>query len=196
MADLPDTRPSLLVRLRNRDDSEAWRQFVEIYAPLIYGLACKRGLQDADAADVTQEVFRAVSGAVGVFQYDRNRGSFRGWLYTIARNKLNDFLARRTQAFPGGGDADVQTLLEQHPARDQEEAVWQRDYEHRLFDWAADQVRGEFHESTWQAFWQVAVEGKSGQEAARALHLSVGAVHVAKSRVLARLKKQIRELEE
>src|SRR6516164_9076575 len=103
MADLPDTRPSLLVRLRNRDDSEAWRQFVEIYAPLIYGLACKRGLQDADAADVTQEVFRAVSGAVGVFQYDRNRGSFRGWLYTIARNKLNDFLARRTQAFPGGG---------------------------------------------------------------------------------------------
>jgi RNA polymerase sigma-70 factor (ECF subfamily) len=196
MAELPDTRPSLLVRLRDRQDGDAWRQFVDLYAPLIYGLARKRGLQDADAADVTQEVFRAVSGAIQAFQYDRGRGSFRGWLYTIARNKLNDFRARQTSAFPGNGGADVQTLLEEQPARDEEETVWQRDYEQRLFAWAADQVRGEFHESTWQAFWQVAVEGKSGEEAARALHLSIGAVHVAKSRVLARLKKQIRQVED
>src|SRR3974390_3328993 len=112
MAELPDPRPSLLVRLRNRDDREAWRQFVEIYAPLIYGLARKRGLQEADAADLMQEVFRAVSGAIQSFQYDRSRGSFRGWLYTLARNKLHDFLARRTRAFPGSGDAEMQTLLE------------------------------------------------------------------------------------
>ena len=110
MAELPDTRPSLLVSLRDRNDSEAWRRFVDIYAPLIYGLARKRGLQDADAADLTQDVFRAVSGAIPSFQYDSTRGSFRGWLYTIARNKLNDFLARKTRAFPGSGDSAVQTI--------------------------------------------------------------------------------------
>jgi len=196
MADLPDTRPSLLVRLRNANDREAWRQFVDIYAPLIYGLARKRGLQDADAADLTQDVFRAVSAAMPLWQYDPKRGSFRGWLFTVARNKLNDFLTQRKRVSPGSGDSGVQTLLEEQPARDQEEAAWQRDYEQRTFAWAAEQIRGEFHESTWQAFWQVAVEGKSGDEAARNLGLSVGAVHVAKSRVLARLKKKIKELQE
>jgi RNA polymerase sigma-70 factor (ECF subfamily) len=137
-----------------------------------------------------------VSGAIQSLQYDPARGSFRGWLYTVARNKLNDFLAQRKRTSPGSGDSAVQTLLEEQPARDQEEATWQRDYEQRLFAWAAEHIRGEFHESTWQAFWQVAVEGKSGDETARALRLSVGAVHVAKSRVLARLKKQIKELQE
>jgi RNA polymerase sigma factor (sigma-70 family) len=196
MAELPDTRPSLLVRLRNAKDRDAWRQFVDIYAPLIYGLARKRGLQDADAADLTQDVFRAVAAAMPMWQYDPKRGSFRGWLYTVARNKLNDFLAQRTRITPGSGDSAVQTLLEEQPARDHEETVWQRDYEQRIFAWAAEHIRGEFHESTWRAFWQAAVEGKSGEETAENLGMSVGAVHVAKSRVLARLKKKIKELQE
>jgi RNA polymerase sigma factor (sigma-70 family) len=196
MAELPDTRPSLLVRLRNANDREAWRQFVDIYAPLIYGLARKRGLQDADAADLTQDVFRAVAAAMPLWQYDPKRGSFRSWLYTVARNKLNDFLAQRKRVAPGSGDSAVQTLLEEQPARDQEETVWQWDYEQRIFAWAAEHIRGEFHESTWQAFWQAAVEGKSGEETAENLGMSVGAVHVAKSRVLARLKKKIKELQE
>ena len=164
--------------------------------PSCTGLARKRGLQDADAADLTQDVFRAVATAMPLWQYDPKRGSFRGWLYTVARNKLNDFLAQRKRTAPGSGDSAVQTLLEEQPARDQEETVWERDYEQRLFAWAAERVRGEFHDSTWKAFWQVAVEGKSGDETARNLGMSVGAVHVAKSRVLARLKKKIKELQE
>jgi RNA polymerase sigma factor (sigma-70 family) len=193
MPEPPVTRPSLLVRIRDSGDRDAWRQFVELYAPLIYGLARRRGLQDADAADLTQEVLRTVASRR--MNYDPQRGTFRGWLYTVARNRISDFLDRRhRQEQPGGGTA-ADELLNEQPARDDESDRWDRDYEQRIFNWAAEQVRGEFEEKTWQAFWKVAVDGLSGEEAGRELGLSVGAVYVAKSRVLARLKRQVRELQ-
>jgi RNA polymerase sigma-70 factor (ECF subfamily) len=191
------TRPSLLIRIRDANDREAWRQFVDIYAPLIYGLARKRGLQDADAADVTQDVFRAVAAVISSWDYDPKRGSFRGWLHTVTRNKINDFLARKQAR--GTGDTATQEFLEQQPdwaTPDEDETSWQREAQQRIFAWAAERIRGEFQDSTWKAFWQVAVEGKSGEETARELHLSVGAVYVAKSRVLARLKKEIEHLQQ
>jgi RNA polymerase sigma-70 factor (ECF subfamily) len=205
------TRPSLLVRIRDADDREAWRQFVDIYAPLIYGFCRKRGLQDADAADVTQDVFRAVAAKIGSrptsekgsggeastetpkWEYDPNRGSFRGWLYTVTRNKISDFLDRKQAR--GSGDTGTQQFLEQQPDTNEDETTWQREAQQRIFAWAAERIRGDFQEATWNAFWQVAVEGKSGEEAARNLHMSVGAVYVAKSRILARLKKEVEQFE-
>jgi RNA polymerase sigma-70 factor (ECF subfamily) len=202
------TRPSLLVRIRDASDQEAWRQFVDLYAPLIYGLARKRGLQDADAADVTQDVFRAVAAKIAPhpashgkrgedegWQYDPKRGSFRGWLYTVTRNKINDFLTGK-KIGRGTGDTATQMYLEEQPDTDEDESIWQLEYQQRQFSWAAERIRNEFHESTWKAFWQVAVEGKSGEETARSLRMSVGAVYVAKTRVLARLKKEIKELQQ
>src|SRR5919197_2744578 len=91
----PLTRASLLVRLRDPNDADAWSEFVRLYAAVIYGFARKHGLQDADAADLTQEVLRAVAGAVGRLEYDPARGSFRGWLFTVVRNRLRDFLDGR-----------------------------------------------------------------------------------------------------
>jgi RNA polymerase sigma-70 factor (ECF subfamily) len=192
----------LLIRIRDAGDQEAWSQFVDLYAPLIYGLVRKRGLQDADAADITQEVFRAVANRIarsqgsevgsqesGGWEYDPKRGSFRSWLYTVTRHKISDFLGRKQAR--GTGDTATQTFLEEQPGADEEESDWQRKYEQRLFAWAAERIRGEFEEPTWKAFWQLAVEGKSGEEVARSLGMSVGAVYVAKSRVLARLKKEI-----
>src|SRR5438105_13882640 len=92
MHDSPATRASLLVRLRDGNDAEAWQQFVRLYAPVVYGFARKRGLQDADAADVMQDVLRSVAGAAVRLNYDPARGSFRGWLYTVSRNKIFNFL--------------------------------------------------------------------------------------------------------
>jgi RNA polymerase sigma-70 factor (ECF subfamily) len=195
MAEAPGTRPSLLVRIRDEGDREAWRQFVDLYAPVIYSFARKRGLQDADAADLTQDVFRAVAGAIKSLEYDPRRGSFRGWLYTVARNKLNDFQDRQRRHWRGSGDSAIQIYLENQPAPEEDSALWEQEYEHRLLAWAAEQIRGDFKDSTWQAFWKVAVEGMSGEQTAKALRMSVGAVYVAKSRVLARLKKQIEELQ-
>lgn len=194
MADSPNTRPSLLVRIRDARDGQAWSQFVALYAPLVYGYARKRGLQDADAADLTQDVLRAVAGAAGRLEYDPKRGSFRGWLFTIVRNKLRDFLDARVRQAQGSGDTGAHEMLEQHAAPDED--VWEREYQQRLFAWAADQIRGEFQDTTWQAFWQTAAEGKSAKEVAMALGMTVAAVYLAKSRVLARLKEQIQQVQD
>ncbi len=197
MGESPPTRASLLVRIRDARDADAWAQFVQVYASLIYGFARKRGLQDADAADLMQEVLRSVAGAAGRLDYDPRRGSFRGWLFTVTRNKISNFLAARRHQVRASGDPDAHELLqEQEAPADGEAGLWDREYERRLFDWAAEQVRGEFHDSTWQAFWQTAVEDKSPRNVGAALGMSVGSVYVAKSRVLARLREEIRQLQD
>jgi RNA polymerase sigma-70 factor (ECF subfamily) len=195
MTPSPHTRPSLLVRLRDAADHEAWRQLVELYAPLVYRFLRRRGLQDADAADLTQEVLRSIASAIDSFEYDPHRGSFRGWLFTVARNKLHSFLKRQHRLRRHTEEIEDDRLLEE-PAPDAEADVWEQEYRQRLFDWAAEQVRGHFQEATWQAFWRTAVEGQPPRAVAEALGLSVGAVYIAKSRVLARLKEEVQRLEE
>src|SRR5437016_3679036 len=88
MADVPATRASLIVRLRDPQDVGAWREFIDLYAPLVYGYARKQGLQDADAADLSQEVLGAVIASIHRLDYDPDRGAFRNWLFTIVRRKL------------------------------------------------------------------------------------------------------------
>ena len=195
MIESPPTRASLLIRLRDPQDQEAWRQFIEVYSALIYGFARKRGLQDADAADLMQEVLRSVSGAMGRLNYDPGRGSFRGWLYTITRNKLSTFLTRQKRQVQGTGESGMQERLAEEAVPD-EDALWDQEYERRLFEWAAERVRNTSGESVWQAFWQTAVEGKSPKDVARGLGMSVGAVYVAKSRTLAQVREQIQQFQE
>src|SRR5579883_3413748 len=105
MSEFPLTRASLLLRLRDAGNQEAWREFVSLYTPLVYRYALSHGLQDADAADLTQEVLRAVAGAVGRLDYDPARGRFRGWLFTIVRRKLLDWQASQKPWTRGAGDA-------------------------------------------------------------------------------------------
>jgi RNA polymerase sigma-70 factor (ECF subfamily) len=197
MADAPATRASLLVRIRDARDETAWSQFVEIYAPLVYGFARKHGLQDADAADVAQEVLRAVARAVKKLEYDPARGSFRGWLFTVVRNKLRTHLSRAQRQERGSGDTAIQELLKETPAREDNQSVlWEQEYQRHLFAWAADRVRGTFQESTWQAFWLTAVEGKSGKEVARGLGMTAAAVYLAKGRVMSRLRQELQQISE
>jgi RNA polymerase sigma-70 factor (ECF subfamily) len=193
MSDVPATRLSLLVRLRDARDDGAWSQFVELYAPLVFGFARKQGLQDADAADLTQDVLQAVSGGIRRLDYDPRRGTFRAWLFTVVRNKLRNLVAAQKRPGRGTGDSDAQRRLQDVPAREEEQtAWWEQEYERRVFAWAAEQARGSFSESTWQAFWQTAVEGQTGPQVARHLGMSVAAVYLAKGRVMTRLKEIIR----
>src|SRR5258707_2128365 len=101
MAEIPPTRASLLLRLRDPQDEAAWRQFIDLYAPLVYGYARKQGLQDADAADLSQEVLGAVAGGVGRLEYDPQRGAFRNWLFTVVPRKLSNWRVEANQ--PGAG---------------------------------------------------------------------------------------------
>ena len=102
VTDSISTHPSLLLRIRDSQDSLAWNEFAQLYAPIIHAFGRRRGLQEADAADVTQEVLRAVSRSVGRFQYEPSRGGFRHWLFTITRNKVKEFLSRAAAGAPCG----------------------------------------------------------------------------------------------
>jgi RNA polymerase sigma-70 factor (ECF subfamily) len=192
MGDSPLTRPSLLLRIRDGANREAWQQFVGLYAPLVYQFGRKRGLQDADAADLTQLVFGEVARTINRLDYDPDRGSFRGWLLAVTRNQMYKLLSRgRRDQIPMGGD-----LLDDVAAKDVDQAIWDDEYPRRLFRWATEQVRREFEDGTWQAFWRTAVDGKSAKEVGDALAMSVGAVYTAKSRVVSRLRKVIAQVED
>jgi len=191
MADIPATRASLLVRLRDRLDESAWSEFVRLYAPVVYRFARRRGLQDADAADLTQEVLKSVSVSVGAF--DPQQGLFRGWLFTIAHRRLYDLQQCRQRQPVGAGDLATMKFLTEAPAK-ADEAFWDREYERQLFTLAAERIRSTFSDATWQAFWQTAVEGKRGQEVAPTLGMSVAAVYLAKGRVMVKLKEEIARL--
>jgi RNA polymerase sigma-70 factor (ECF subfamily) len=134
---------------------------------------------------------------VGSLEYDPRRGSFRGWLFTLVRNKLRDILDQPRSFQQGSGDSRVQQLLENQAAPERDEAAeWDREWRRNMFAWAAEQVRPRVQETTWQAFWKTAVENKSGHEVAAELGLTVAAVYLAKSRVMARLRAVIHEVQE
>jgi RNA polymerase sigma factor (sigma-70 family) len=191
------TRQSLLIRVRDPRDAEAWVQFEQVYGPLVYRFARKRGLQDADAADLSQIALTAVMETLRGGGYDRNRGTFRGWLFGLVRHQMQKYRGRNGRQPAGTGGTSMRQRLEAQPAPAvEEEAVWDGEFERQMFLAATERVRGEFHESSWLAFWQTAVEGRGAGEVGRVLGLSVGAVYTAKSRVLSRVKQEIELMQE
>jgi RNA polymerase sigma-70 factor (ECF subfamily) len=196
MTEIPQTRPSLLARLRDPQDERAWAEFVEIYQPLIHRLARQRGLQDADAAELVQEVFVAVGAAIDRWDPDPSRGKFRNWLFQIARNLMINLLAKQRRHPQGTGRSEIARLLERQPAADGEDSVlFDHEYRRQVFHWAADRIRGGFRDATWKAFWLTAVEGDNVNSVASQLGISVGAVYKARSRVMARLRQTVERLE-
>lgn len=195
MSQIPETRPSLLLRLRDPQDSEAWGEFLDIYEPLIQRLARRRGFQDADARELAQDVFLSVSGAIDRWDPDPSNGRFRGWLFRIARNLMINFLRRQGRNPSATGDTDFLRLLNEQPDPHAEEtAFFDLEYRRELFRWAAGRARQEVSEATWTAFRETCVEGRSAEAVAQELHMSRGAVYVAKSRVMARLRKLVQSI--
>jgi RNA polymerase sigma-70 factor (ECF subfamily) len=168
---------------------------MRLYGPVVYGFARKRGLQDADAADLMQDVMRSVSAAIGRLEYDPKQGTFRGWLFTITRNKVFSFLNSRRHRAQGSGDSATNRLLDEKADPNDGSEVWELEYQRRLASLAMDRVKHEFHESSWRSFWMTAVEGIAPAQAAKEIGISAGAVYVAKSRVLARIKTEVEAMQ-
>src|SRR3954449_9186040 len=140
----PLTRVSLLVQIRDGSNHAAWQEFVNLYGPVVYGFARKRGLQDADAADLMQDVLRSVSSAISRLDYDRGQGTFRGWLFTITRNKIFNFLSARRIRPQGSGDLTTNQLLNEEPDRAGESDEWELEYQRGIAARAMDQIKTEF----------------------------------------------------
>ena len=192
MQNTPETRNSLLIRIRDASDDTAWNEFASIYRPVIYRIARIRGLQDADANDLVQHVLLSVSKAIDRFDATRKDAKFRTWLVKITRNAIVDRLRRATPDNAIGGTS-VMTALANSPTPSEDELL--REYQRAVFRKAALAVRSEFNESTWLAFWATSVDGQSCEQVARALGKSVGSVYTSRSRVMHRLKQKVRDYE-
>jgi len=196
MGQSPETRPSLLVRLKDRMDQEAWDEFTEIYQPVIYRLARRKGMQHADAEDLAQLVLMAVAKAVERWEHDPRRARFRTWLHRVARNVILNAL-QRGKPDRGSGDSGLLALLDKQPGKEGPDSDLIRlEYRREAFRRAAQQIRDEFQPATWDAFWLSAVEGHSGEEVARQLGRTRGSIYAARSRIMRRMKEKVAELDE
>jgi RNA polymerase sigma-70 factor (ECF subfamily) len=197
MSDTPsslNTRPSLLVRIRDTRDTESWGQFVDVYGPLIYRYARSRGLQDADAADLVQDVLVEVGRSIPVFQYQPERGRFRDWLGTLTRRQLGLLLEKRARGGKVNGEA-VRIALEQISAG-QTDTEWITAFQARVLQAAMERIRPHFHVDTWRAFERTWLEHQPVADVAVQLGMQPDSVYVAKSRVLKRLTEEVLALAE
>lgn len=192
----PATRPSLLVRLRDARDEEAWTEFTAVYEPVIYRMTKRRGLQDADAREIVQDVLMSVASAIDRFDINGD-GSFRGWISRITRNATVDrlrALASRPERIDGSG---LIRKLDEVAANEQIAKgivdEFEIDRRRQLFRWAAGQVRQRTGEVNWMAFWMTSVEGKSIPNVATELGVTEGAVYVARCRILKRVRELVHE---
>ena len=186
-----------LIRRAQQEDPSAWERVAELYGPLVYGWARQAGLQASDAADVGQEVLRAVLLRVNDFRRDRASGGFRGWLWGITRNKLREF-ARRRAAGPqaaGGSTANARLHRLSQLPEDESAEFRQAEGPTSLIHRALDVISVEFEQRTWQAFWLTTVESRPSVDVAEQLDMTSGAVRQAKYKVLRRLRQELGDAE-
>jgi RNA polymerase sigma-70 factor (ECF subfamily) len=180
---MPDTSASLLAQLRNPSQRSAWDELVELYSPLLYYWARRIPLQDADAADLVQEVFAILVRELPEFEYDRTR-SFRGWLRTITLNKWREIARRKSDALARATDAPIDEI--EAPAGD--DVFGEIEHRRLMMRRFLEAVRSEFQPATWSACWDSVIEGLTAAEVGQKLNLSPGAVRAAKFRVLSRVR--------
>lgn len=188
----PLTRRSLLARLHDRRDDEAWSEFMSIYEPVIYRMTVRRGMQDADAREIVQEVLLSVASAISRFDMDQS-GSFRGWLNRITRNatidRIRSISSRRETVDASGAVRQLDASV----GHQRLEEEFEQDRREQLFRWAASQVRRSTGEQNWMVFWKSTIEGRSIREVAREFGMTEGAVYVARCRIIKRIRECVHQ---
>jgi len=188
----PKTRYSLINKIRDPKAAEAWAEFAEIYQPLIFRICCSKGMQYADATDVTQDVLARVADAIEQFRHDEEDANFRGWLYRITRNMVVDFFRKQKRnvladaghasAIQHGDDPSLEESLE-----------FQTQYQRQVFSIVAKTIQQSVKQDTWNAFWMTEFEQRPVEDVSSELNMSPGAIYVARSRVIARLRNEVQK---
>lgn len=190
----PETRLSLLMQIRDPQNHEAWQEFVQLYEPVILRMAMRKGLQAADADDIAQQVFVSIAKVIETNPYDPERARFRTWLYRIADNAILNALTR-SRPDRASGDNQILEQLNATEAPDDVQSALIQERRQEVLRLAAEQIRHEFEESTWQAFWMTSIDGVDCQTAADSLNCGIGSVYAARSRIVRRLSEKVREFE-
>ena len=193
MQDIPETRASLVLRVHDPNDQQAWDEFVQIYQPVVYRVARSRGLQEADAQDLVQTVFVSIAGSIGKWTAHDPKVKFRHWLLRVAKNATINALTRKP-VDQAGAVADV-PLEEFEDLNRQSDSLIELEYRRELFIRASEMVRVDFAADTWKAFELTAIQGLSNEDAAQELGKSIGTIYAARSRIMKRLSEAVANLE-
>ncbi len=192
MTMFPETNETLIARVKDLSDGASWAEFVGIYHPVVFRMARRRGMQEADALDVIQQVFASVAKSIDNWSPIAGGPPFRAWLATIARNAITNALARRPQDMAAGGSSVIDQL-HALPSAEATQSELLRETQQQTVLWAAEQIRHEFSDEVWASFQLTAIEGQSVADVAQSLRRSPGAIYVARYRVIARLKEKVQE---
>jgi RNA polymerase sigma-70 factor (ECF subfamily) len=190
------TSQSLLQRAKANDPA-AWHRLSKIYGPDVYRWARQSGVQSSDARDIVQEVFRAVARTIGDFRKEKPGHAFRGWLWTITKNKVRDHFRSQSLRPAAEGGTEAQRKLQELPEAvpDSSDEATSSKVTGSLAHRAITLMQTDFEEQTWQAFWKTVVEERSPADVAAELGMSLSAVYQAKSRVLRRLRQELNGLD-
>lgn len=192
---MADTSISLLDRLRLQPDAEAWQRLVDLYTPLLQRWLLHYGLPRADVEDLTQDVLTVLVRQLPDFQHNQRTGAFRHWLRTIVVRRLRDFWrSRRSRPLATGGSDFLQVLNELEDPASGLSRLWDEEHDRHVVRQALELLRPHFEPATWQAFCRVVHDGQPAATVAAELGISVNAVLLAKSRVLRRLRHEVRGL--
>jgi len=188
----PATRRSLILHLQNAQDDAAWRDFESVYESFLVRMIERRGVPLAHVGDVTNQVLAAIARSITQWKDDQQDASFRRWISRVARNVVMKYMSRERRHVSAVGGTDTLESLAQIPDPIDENLAKQ--YEHELIVWAAEQVKGEFIETSWKAFWQTMIDGRSVADVAETLSVTQGSIYMSRGRILKRIRDKVNEV--
>jgi RNA polymerase sigma factor (sigma-70 family) len=194
------TRQSLLSRLKNLEDNQSWRDFFQTYWKLIYAMAIRHGLTEIEAQEVVQDTIIGVFRQMPDFKYDRSKGSFKVWLRQLTKWRIHDVLRHRLR------DARIRVTTDDAPGRTStidlipdpvnvNEAMWEEEWNRNLAAAAIQRVKANVRSRQYQIFDLYVVKNWPLAKVASTLGVNAGQIYLAKHRVLALIKQEIKQLE-
>lgn len=187
----PETQLSLIVKIRDAGDEDAWSEFVQIYQPVVQRFVRRHGLQYADAVEITQEVLSRVAKSIESWDANHQKSTFRGWLYRITRNITIDFLRKKKIERQRMASSDAGLSQVADMGNNDQSQEFDREFEKQVFYWAAEKLKPSFKPANWQAFWMSTIDGVPVIDVAKQLQMTPGNVYVARSRIMSRLSELV-----
>lgn len=179
-----ETPATLLHRLCGHPATGDWERFVRLFTPLLRRWAGRFGVNDGAAEDLLQDVFLLLIRKLPDLQYDPER-SFRAWLWTVFRRAALAWLKRQPRP------RTSLEQLEELASPDSIVEATEAEYRRYLLGRITEIVQADFPGTTWDIFQLVALQGRPAAEVAVEFGVTVNAVYLARSRVMARLRLEL-----